>query len=161
MAFSPLWELCHFLGEEWIHEDAVNGMFEILYFWRAATSLSPATSNFLSLSTHFYADASYIFSIGPRLYSKNLLALRRRVAATDVAAIGFLILIENHFSAVWIDGNGVFFADSLSHLPPDDLLPILRCKVGNDAVDIVCFASSQLVRAESDLGANLVDKHGV
>jgi len=44
---------------------------------------------------------------------------------TKVEAIGFLILDRGHFSAVWIDTHGVFFADSLSHPPPDNLLSLL------------------------------------
>ncbi len=112
------------LDEQWVHEDTLNAMSELVYFQRAvlSTSLPP---DFLFLPTTFFADASHLFSQNSKFYSPNLTALRRRVALTKVHAVGFLVLKEGHFSAVWIDVHGVFFADSLSHAPPEDLMPLL------------------------------------
>lgn len=113
------------VDERWVHEDALNAMAELVYFQFAALSnVSPP--KFLFLATAFFAQASYLFSEGVRAYSPNLRALRERVISTEVDAIGFLILDDGHFSAAWIDQNGVYFADSLSHAPPTHLSDVLR-----------------------------------
>lgn len=117
----PLWELSYILDEEWVHEDCANAISEMTYFKKAVLS-HDHPPKFIFLPTTFYDQAYALFSRGLP-YSPNILTLRRRVVATGVNAIGFLILNENHFTAVWVDRHGISYADSLERGPGEAQYP--------------------------------------
>ncbi|KAJ7767556.1 hypothetical protein B0H14DRAFT_2402754 [Mycena olivaceomarginata] len=85
VADFPLWKLSCLLGEEWLHEDVLNALAELLYFTQAADSSSempwPST---LILPTHFLNDAKYLFDQSQLSFSPNLAALRRQLKTTSV-----------------------------------------------------------------------------
>ncbi|KAJ7843987.1 hypothetical protein B0H14DRAFT_2358824 [Mycena olivaceomarginata] len=95
----PLWKLSCLLQEEWVHDDVLNALAELLYFQQAALADTSLPST-LILPTHFLNDARYLFDKSPRLLSANLAALRCRIERTSVDKIFALNCSSNHFFRV-------------------------------------------------------------
>ena len=68
----PLWKLGYFLDENWLEEDILNTLAEMLYFQTAAVDTGPIP-RFVYLPTSFFNDASFLFQQSPQIYSPELL----------------------------------------------------------------------------------------
>ncbi|KAJ7674380.1 hypothetical protein B0H14DRAFT_2423848 [Mycena olivaceomarginata] len=114
----PLWKLSCLLGEEWLHDDVLNALAELLYFSLAANSPSGAPST-LVLPTHCLLDAKYLFDESSHSFSANLSALRARIRSTSVESIFAFNCTSNHYSLYSTMGiSELEHSDSL-HLQPD------------------------------------------
>ncbi|KLO10304.1 hypothetical protein SCHPADRAFT_942962 [Schizopora paradoxa] len=131
-----LWELTYLNDEQWVHEDTLNALGELAYLEQAVRSKT-LPPKFLFLPTSFFAHLDLLYSEGLPL-SATIHELRRRVVATNVEAIGFLVLVGSHFSAVWVDSTGVYTADSLeaTHGPPPHLIDMLKWAFGGTPLRI-------------------------
>ncbi|KAF7344160.1 SF3b1 domain-containing protein [Mycena venus] len=114
----PLWKLSCLLGEEWLHEDILNALAELLYFSLAANSPSGAPST-LILPTHCLHDAKYLFDQSPQSFSSNLAALRDRLQTTTVEKIFAFNCASNHYSLYSTTGTPELEHDDSLHLRPD------------------------------------------
>ncbi|KAK6977353.1 hypothetical protein R3P38DRAFT_3476237, partial [Favolaschia claudopus] len=93
----PLWKLSCLLGEDWLHEDVVNALSELLYFTAVAES-DAVDPPVVILPTSFLADAKYLYEQSPRLFSPNLVALRHRLRSAPVNVIYALNCFSDHYS---------------------------------------------------------------
>jgi hypothetical protein len=127
-----------FLGESWLEEDVFNSLLEFSYF-RKAHYIQSSTDNFSStdsdcisdtlfLPTSFLTDARTAYESSPTVYTQEILAIRRRIAATSVQVIAMGHVHDNHFSAfIYRQGYSVIeYGDSMHHPPPPHILPILQ-----------------------------------
>lgn len=124
----PLWKLGSLLGDQWVHEDVLNGLSELLYFRTAVSGLDD-TIRFIYLPTLVFNDAQRLFNITPRTYSPNLASLRLLLMQDNITTIGFNVWHNNHFHAFHYntaqDSGPILHGDSQHSLPPDDVLPII------------------------------------
>ena len=123
----PLWKLGCFLDENWLEEDLVNGLLELLYFRLAATSFQ-SHSPFIFLPTSFFNDAKHLYNQSPRTYSPNLIALRNRLRVATPRAIFAIACVDEHYSAYGSEKNKtcIEHGDSLGFPPVMEVLPILQ-----------------------------------
>ncbi|KAJ7205782.1 hypothetical protein GGX14DRAFT_397480 [Mycena pura] len=122
----PLWKLSCLLREEWLHEDVLNALAELLYFSQAANSTSDAPST-LILPTHFLNDAKYLFDQSPPFFSPNLIALRRRLEVTSVDKISVFNCHSSHYSAYTASGSSQLgYGDSMQRTPDSNVLSIFQ-----------------------------------
>lgn len=146
----PLWKLGCLLNENWLEEDVLNCMSELLYF-RAHVMMANTSRTFLYPPTNFFTDARRLFSSTPREYSAELLALRERVRSTSKCEIGFNACLDNHFSAYYHGAapySDLEHGDSTHEQPTSNVLAIFRW-VFFDVMD-----SDHLpLRIKTDLGA--------
>ncbi|KAL4259473.1 MULE transposase domain-containing protein [Pleurotus pulmonarius] len=126
-ASFPLWKLGCLLDENWLEEDVLNAIAEITYFSEAARNPIPTNiPSFLYLPTSFFTDTYSLFSQPNRLYSAELLNLRKRLEQTVVSFIGFIVWQADHFAAYYTAGAGqLYHGDSLSLPPHTGLLAML------------------------------------
>ena len=126
----PLWKLGYFLEEEWLQDEVLDGLAELLYFKTAATNVPLGVPpSFLYFPTSFFTEARHLFHMnnGPHRYSPNLEALRQRLQCTTVKHFGFLEYATNHFSGYILQASHVLqHGDSMHRMPAEDVLPILQ-----------------------------------
>ncbi|KAF7359582.1 hypothetical protein MVEN_00681900 [Mycena venus] len=147
----PLWKLSCLLGEEWLHEDILNALTELLYFSLAANSPSGAPST-LILPTHCLHDAKYLFDQSPRSFSSNLAALRDRLRTTTVEKIFAFNCASNHYSLYSTTGTPELKHDDSLHLRPDSnvfsvkssVVPRQAAGSGSCGIAALNFAESRL-----------------
>lgn len=122
----PLWKLGCLLDENWLEEDVLNSLLELLYFHLAAVSMnSEPTALFLPI--HFFANATYLHSQSPQKYGPNILALRSHLCATMKPTISFVTCIANHFSGYRsVSDRCLEHGDSMAFPPVPELLPIIQ-----------------------------------
>ncbi|KAH7903228.1 hypothetical protein BJ138DRAFT_1020965, partial [Hygrophoropsis aurantiaca] len=123
----PLWKLGYLLDENWVEEDVLNSLAEMLYFRLAAESVD-RDPTFLFLPTLFFNDARQLYHQPEemRSYSVNMLALRERLRSTNVDRIAFLIWEQNHYAAYcYQKSSHVLHNDSMGLAPANDALEIL------------------------------------
>lgn len=119
----PLWALGCLLDENWLEEDVLNSLLELLYFQLAAESVNPPV---IILPTSFFNDAKRLFAQSPRHYSPNMIALRDRLCVATPRALSAVACIGGHFSGYFSYQNGPLeHGDSMGLLAAPKLLPIL------------------------------------
>ncbi|KAJ7123891.1 hypothetical protein C8R43DRAFT_840170, partial [Mycena crocata] len=143
----PLWKLSCLLGEEWLHEDVLNAVAELLYFTQAVAS-PYGTPSTLILATHFLNDAKYLFAQSPRFFSPNLIAIRRRLEQTVVEQIFSFSCALNHHSVYnATDSTKLRFGDSLNVNSDTGVLPVLQWVLGGTGFTVpVSVAASTVLR---------------
>lgn len=124
------------LGESWLEEDVFNALLEFSYFHNAhniqssinGPSSSERVSDTILLPTSFLADARTAYEAVTPVYTKEILAIRRRIASTTVKVIAMGQVHESHFTAfIYRQGSSVIeYGDSMHHPPPPHILPILQ-----------------------------------
>lgn len=120
----PLWKLGCLLDENWVEEDVLNGMAELLYF-RLASASKCSCSDFLFLPTSFFNDARYLYAQQPQVFSQNIAALRDRLCGSDVQTMGFIVWDNNHFAAYFYNkSTQLLHNDSMGREPASDVLNI-------------------------------------
>jgi hypothetical protein len=113
------------LDENWVEEDILNGMAELLYFRLASVSKFSCPSSFLFLPTSFFNDARYLYAQQPRVFSQNFAALRDRLRGSDVQSMGFIVWDNNHFAAFFYNKSAqLLHNDSMGREPASDVLDI-------------------------------------
>jgi hypothetical protein len=118
----PLWKLSCLLCEEWLHEDVLNALAELLYFSQAAVSTSEIPTT-LILPTHFLSDAKFLLHQSPPFFSPNLAALRHQLEKTSVDKIFAFNVHSNHYSTYRAsESASLGYGDSM-HLLPDVHVP--------------------------------------
>jgi hypothetical protein len=127
VADFPLWKLGCLLNEDWLHEDVVNALAELLYFTEAAKSTS-GTPSTLILPTNFLNDAKYLFGQSPSFFSPNLSALRHRLEETAVERVFSFNCHSSHYSvySACDDSTTLKYADSMHPSPDWSLLSIFQ-----------------------------------
>lgn len=138
VAQYPLWMLGCLLGEDWLHEDVLNSLLEMLYFTTAIASGEKVPSS-LFLPTSFYTNARLLYHADQRQYSSNLHALRLRLQETVVTDLSSIACIDNHYSSFYDPNSNLLdYGDSMGHNPPSDLIPILKWVIyGLDSTEFV------------------------
>lgn len=128
VAEFPLWQLGCLLQENWLEEDILNCMAELLYF-RVSVTAADTSQVFLYPPTNFFTDARRSFYSTPRQYSAELLALRERVRIAPKCEIGFNACLNSHFSAYY-HGSTCYadleHGDSLHQPHASDILEIFQ-----------------------------------
>jgi hypothetical protein len=124
------------LGESWLEEDVFNSLLEFSYFRKAhyiqSRTDDPLSTDSISdtilLPTSFLADARTAYEASPTVYTKEILAIRRRIASTSVRVIAMGQVHEDHFTAfIYRQGSSVIeYGDSMHHPPPQHSLPLLQ-----------------------------------
>lgn len=125
----PLWKLGYFLEEEWLQDEVLDGLAELVYFQAGANSVHiGASPSALYLPTAFMNEARILFhEKGTRQYSPELQALRERIQRTNVNQIGFLDYSTNHYSSYMLEAFCVLqHGDSMHRDPASDVVPILQ-----------------------------------
>jgi hypothetical protein len=127
----PLWKLGYFLGEEWLQDEVLDALAELVYFKAAITTSSVPDSTaptFLYLPTSLFNEARVLFhGTAKRQYGPNLEALRQRIQCTTIDHIGFLDYNTNHYSGYILTAfQHLQHGDSLHRAPAKDILPILE-----------------------------------
>lgn len=118
----PIWKLGCLLGEEWVEEDVLNGMAELLYFRCAAAPLENEPE-FIFLPTSFFNNARHLYTQEPRLYSIELLELRERLCSTAFHTVSFIVWHNNHYASyIYKKSPQLFHNDSLGHPPAPNVL---------------------------------------
>lgn len=121
----PLWKLSSLLGEQWVEEDVLNGMAELLYF-RTAARLGH--TGFKYLPTSILHDARDLYRTVPRVYGSNLTSFRQLLRLEAVSSITSSVLHENHFHAMFYtssDGS-LKHGDSRHGESPADILSVFQ-----------------------------------
>ncbi|KAJ3911610.1 hypothetical protein F5877DRAFT_85747, partial [Lentinula edodes] len=98
-ATCSLWNLVCLLDEEWLYDDILNCLSELLYFRLAASTKSESSEvpSFMFLSTRFLEDTRSVFRYA------------------------------GHYAAYFCDGAAVFqHGDSLHHPPASDICDVLN-----------------------------------
>lgn len=123
----PLWKLANLLDENWLEEDVVNALSELLYLRLAATSIKPVPS-FVYLSTSFFVNARLLYHQQPREYSPEIICLRERLRQTNVSDLAFIVWHENHYAAYFHHqfSSHVSHGDSMALPPASDIEDIYR-----------------------------------
>jgi hypothetical protein len=115
------------LDENWVDEDILNGMAELLYFQLAA-ALPDTAPGFLFLPTSFFNDARHLYyAQTPRIFSQNFVALRDRLHNSDVQSMGFIVWHNNHYAAYFYkrsESAWLLHSDSQGLKPAPDVLEI-------------------------------------
>ncbi|KAJ7763798.1 hypothetical protein B0H16DRAFT_1718439 [Mycena metata] len=123
----PLWKLGCLLGEELLHEGALNALTELLFFSTAAVShdVDPTT---IILPTSVLRDARYLYAQSPRLLSSNLDDLHTRLRSTRIHRLYALDCISNHYSSYRDNtpSKVLDHADSLNASDGTQVLPVLQ-----------------------------------
>jgi len=123
----PLWKLGCLLDENWVDEDVLNGMAELLYFQLAA-ALPDMAPGFLFLPTSFFNDAKHLYHAQtPQVFSENFVALRDRLCNSDVQSMGFIVWHNNHYAAYFYkrsESTCLLHNDSKGLKPAPDVLEI-------------------------------------
>lgn len=125
----PLWKLACLLDEDWVEEDVLNTLAELLYFSRAVSAPSSVQyPSSLVLPTSFLTDARYLYQQRVQHYSANLIALRQRIRATTVESISFISWESGHYSSFHnrVPTSILDHGDSLAHEAALDVLPVFR-----------------------------------
>jgi hypothetical protein len=118
----PIWKLGCLLGEEWVEEDILNGMAELLYFQCAAAPLENEPE-FIFLPTSFFNNAQHLYTQEPQLYSIELLELCERLCSTAFHMVSFIVWHDNHYvSYIYKKSLQLFHNDSLGHPPAPNVL---------------------------------------
>jgi hypothetical protein len=121
----PLWKLGCLLNEEWLEEDILNAMAELLYFRTAA---SAKDIEFLYLPTLTFNDARRLYNSHPRVYGPNLTAFCCLLRQEAINTVGLDVWHNNHYHAfIYHSTDGVLIhGDSQHGSPPSDVLPIVN-----------------------------------
>jgi hypothetical protein len=129
----PVWELGYLLDENWLHEDALNALLELVYLRHhaLATLRSHPTiqqPNSLILPTSFLSDAQHVYSTQSREFTFEMLNLRERFRHTEIVHVAIPSIAGNHFVGyIYRPGTSTIqHADSLGGAPEPDVLPILQ-----------------------------------
>ncbi|KAJ3861143.1 hypothetical protein EV359DRAFT_19804, partial [Lentinula novae-zelandiae] len=131
-ATYSLWNLVCLLDGEWLYDDILNCLSELLYFRLAASTKSESSEvpSFMFLSTRFLEDARSVFrcSGSNAAYSPVLLAFRERVKTSEPScSFGVIAEDAGHYAAYFCDGAAVFqHGDSLHHPPASDICDVLN-----------------------------------
>lgn len=143
----PLWKLGCFLDENWLEEDLVNGLLELLYFRLAATSFQ-SHSPFIFLPTSFFNDAKHLYNQLPRIYSPNLIALRNRLRVATPRAIFAIACVDDHYSAYCSEKNKMCIehGDSLEFPPVTEVLPIFQWVLSGLNIDY--YVPGKVIKGE-------------
>ncbi|KAF8239475.1 hypothetical protein L208DRAFT_1236984 [Tricholoma matsutake] len=143
----PLWKLGCFLDENWLGEDLVNGLLELLYF-RLATTSFQSHSPFIFLPTSFSNNAKHLYNQSPRLYSPNLIALQNRICVATPCAIFAIACIDDHYSAYCSEKNKMCIEhrDSLEFPPVTEVLPILQWVLSGLNIDY--YVPGKVIKGE-------------
>lgn len=107
----PLWRLGTLLGENHVHEDIMNGLFELLYF-RFAASTDSKDPTRLFLPTFFMSNA---VNNNGHLTGSTFKALRERINAFPftLRMISFLACINGHYTAYVYDRTTFQYGDTM------------------------------------------------
>lgn len=137
----PLWKLGCLLDEDWLEEDIVNSLCELMYFRIAATS-SDIYPSCLFLPTYFFSDARRLYNHSSHSFSPNILALRQRLLNTRVSEIAFIICERNHYSGGGysptniLDSSYLNHGDSLAVQAPGDMLDIFQWFIEDISISV-------------------------
>lgn len=111
LADFPLWKLGTLLGENYVDEDVMNTLSELLYLRQAA--FSPLDGpGFLFFPTFFMGNAN--FQNGD-VGGPTVQAIRERLNALPITiqAIAFLACVDNHYTGYYYDRTTLEFVDTL------------------------------------------------
>ncbi|KAJ6610816.1 hypothetical protein B0H10DRAFT_1810955, partial [Mycena sp. CBHHK59/15] len=151
----PLWKLSCLLTEEWLHEDVLNALAELLYFSPAATSTEEDPTT-LIFPTSFLTDAKYLFTPSPCLFSLNPIALRNRLQTTQVDKIFALNCSSNHYSVYRdnMSSAALEYGDSMHLLPDSKIMLIFQWLLSGTRQRIPIQAySTEISRQATDSGS--------
>jgi hypothetical protein len=139
----PLWKLGCLLDENWLEEDVLNGMSELLYFRLAAASKTHCAP-FLFFPTSFFSDAKYLYDQSPQLYSPKLAALRDSLRASGPVLFALITCIDGHYSGFYDTLSGQLeHGDSMGFPAASDMLSVLQWVMsGLDLQGYVCATRS-------------------
>ena len=100
VAEFPLWQLGCLLQENWLEEDILSCMAELLYFQVSVTT-ADTSQVFLYPPTNFFTNVHQSFYSSLRQYSAELLALCECIQMGPKCEIGFNTCLNSHFSAYY------------------------------------------------------------
>lgn len=125
IADFPLWKLHCLLDENYLEEDVLNAISELLYFRRAVVSTEPHPT-FLFMPTSFLNNARRLYQHYPQQFNSNIQAIRDRLSLTQVDELGFTICDPNHYTAGFHDrlGQELEYGDSMGQIPPSDIYSV-------------------------------------
>lgn len=165
----PLWQLGCLLNENWLEEDVLNSMAELLYFRTAATTSQGNDPSFIFLPTTFFNDARRLYQESPRQYSSNIRDLRSRLRASSFTSAGFLICENDHFSGYYYRCHVpplLEHGDSMGGAITPEALPIFQWTLsGLDCVPPSSVVSTRVPRQKMAVGScgvaahNFVESH--
>lgn len=134
----PLYKLGCLLNENWLEEDLVNALLELLYFQSAVSSGQTPSSNppFILLPTLFYAEACHHISGPEKLqYPPNILILRERIQAFPACHVGVMVCNGEHYTYEHYHNGNLMHFDSMGNPPQELVLPVFRWLL--DGIDTV------------------------
>jgi len=91
-----LWKLGCLLDEDWLEEDVLNAMAELLYFRIAAEA---DDVDFVYLPTLAFNDARWLYASDKPVYGPNLTAFRHLLSEEPIETITFNVWHNNHYHA--------------------------------------------------------------
>lgn len=149
----PLWKLACLLDEEWLEEDVLNAMAELLYFRTAAATGNTA---FVYLPTSIFNDARQLYHTVPRVYGPNLANVRRLLSLNSVTKIASSVLHESHFHGFIYDNQeGILkHGDSKHSAPPLDVLPIMAWILVDLHYKLPKNVEEDAINLQGDAGSN-------
>ena len=108
----PLWKLGYVLDEEWLQDEVLGGLAELVYLKAAATAVPDNSTPsrppaFLYLPTNILSEAWALFSqTGQQDFGPNLGALQQWIQNMMVIHMAFLDCAMDHYSGyLWQDSN--------------------------------------------------------
>jgi hypothetical protein len=121
-AHIRLAELGCLLDQNWLKEDVLNAMFEILHM-RLATE-GTGEAQFLTLPTHFYRDVAQVLGTSTSTvhhqFTPELYALNMRLVAWGWSSVTYIVHENDHYSLChYVRGSGTIrHFDTLGRPPP-------------------------------------------
>ncbi|KAE9386418.1 hypothetical protein BT96DRAFT_1006114 [Gymnopus androsaceus JB14] len=125
-ATCALWNLVSLLDEEWLYDNILNCLSELLYFQRATAADESKPPPFMFLPTCFIESARFLYSYSgqPPEYSPELHAFRQNLKATGPNfTFSFISKDNNYYLAYDFKEYELCFefGDSKFGNPPDDI----------------------------------------
>jgi hypothetical protein len=113
------------LDEDWLEEDVLNAMAELLYFRIAAEA---DDMDFVYLSTLAFNDARRLYASDKPVYGPNLTAFRHLLSEEPIETITFNVWHNDHYHAFCYNSTdgSLIHGDSQHGSAPGDVLPIIN-----------------------------------
>src|SRR6266436_2676306 len=121
----PLWKLGCLLDEDWLEEDVLNAMAELLYFRIAAEA---DDVDFVYLPTLAFNDARRLYASDKPVYGPNLTAFHHLLSEEPIETVAFNVWHNDHYHAFRYNSTdgSLIHGDSQHGSAPGDVLPIIN-----------------------------------
>jgi hypothetical protein len=111
------WRLGSLTGEHWLHDDVVDALLELLSL-RLACKSFPDPSRYLILPVSFFDVAQQMYDNRRKDWGPALLQLRHILSTDRIRRIGFVVRMNNHYTAYYSDRSAILtHFDSLEGAP--------------------------------------------